>query len=67
MDVRLGNRHMAVISMDNFFGKEAEKNSCKCKNGCSNRPISCFDNFWEEMKKNIAKQSTSGEAYQQEQ
>jgi len=32
MDVSLGNRHMTVISVDNFFSNEAEKNSHKDKN-----------------------------------
>lgn len=32
MDVRLGNRHMTVISMNNFFGKESKENSSEDKN-----------------------------------
>jgi hypothetical protein len=31
MDVRLGNRHMTVISMNDFFCKEAKENSSEDK------------------------------------
>lgn len=64
MDVRLGNRHMTVISMNNFFGKEAKKYSCEDKYGRSNGSTSCFDNFWEEMDEDITKQCSSGKAHE---
>ncbi len=31
MDVRLGDRHMTVISMNNFLGKQSKKYSCQNK------------------------------------
>lgn len=34
MHVCLGNRHMAVISVDNFFGNQSKKYSCENKYWC---------------------------------